>query len=86
MDMEYEPQLTIRGLHYDIRHGLLFKMDQFYNIQLGSVYRGRQKVPDEEVMKLYKRVRIPQNYVEAHLSGVRNTDTHSTELQLPTWD
>ncbi|CAC5420649.1 5'-nucleotidase domain-containing protein 2,5'-nucleotidase domain-containing protein 3 [Mytilus coruscus] len=33
--------------------GLLMKLDSFHNIQLGTVYRGMQKVPDQEVINLY---------------------------------
>ena len=67
LDLKYDSQSSVRGLHYDIEKGLLLKMDQFHNIQLGTVYRGMQKVEDEEVLQLYSRLKIPQDYVDAHL-------------------
>ena len=57
----------MRGLHYDIDRGLMLKIDQFNNIQLGTVYRGRKRLSDAEVKKLYGRLRLPWSYVE----GVR---------------
>lgn len=54
----------MRGLHYDIQKGLLLKLDSFMQIQLGSVYRGRTKIPDSEVLKIYKNRIIPIAYVE----------------------
>ena len=55
----------MRGLHYDIEKGLLLKMDQFHQIQLGSVYRGRTPVPDQEVKKLYNgSLRVPMDLIE----------------------
>jgi len=59
MDLQYEPQASVRGLHYDIEKGLLMKLDQFHNVQLGTVYRGRRRVNDEEVKRLYSGSRIP---------------------------
>ncbi|CAG2241314.1 5'-nucleotidase domain-containing protein 3,5'-nucleotidase domain-containing protein 2 [Mytilus edulis] len=53
LKFEYSAEFAVRGLHYDIRKGLLMKLDSFHNIQLGTVYRGMQKVSDEEVIKLY---------------------------------
>lgn len=54
----------MRGLHYDIEKGLLLKLDSFLQIQLGSVYRGLTKVPDQEVLKCYKNRILPIAYVE----------------------
>ena len=64
LDFQYQPNSSVRGLHYDIEKGLLFKLDQFHNIQLGTVYRGQESVSDEEAFELYSRPRIPWNYVE----------------------
>ncbi|XP_021422124.2 5'-nucleotidase domain-containing protein 2 [Oncorhynchus mykiss] len=50
---DYIPNFATRGLHYDIQKGLLMKIDAFHYIQLGTVYRGLNPVPDEEVLELY---------------------------------
>ncbi|CAO1425043.1 unnamed protein product [Diamesa hyperborea] len=62
--LEYIPHFAIRGLHYDIEKGLLLKLDSFLQIQFGTVYRGLTRVPDKEVLELYKNRIIPIAYVE----------------------
>ncbi|XP_039967625.1 5'-nucleotidase domain-containing protein 3 isoform X1 [Bactrocera tryoni] len=63
-NLEYIPRFAVRGLHYDIEKGLLLKLDSFLQIQLESVYRGLTKIPDSEVLKLYKNRILPIAYVE----------------------
>lgn len=40
-NLEYDPNFAVRGLHYDIKKGLLLKVDCFMQVQLGCVYRGK---------------------------------------------
>ncbi|XP_023340841.1 5'-nucleotidase domain-containing protein 3 isoform X2 [Eurytemora carolleeae] len=61
----YDPNFAIRGLHYDVEKGLFLKVDSFHQIQLGTVYRGREKLSDKDVLKLYKRRHLPVNYLES---------------------
>jgi 5' nucleotidase family len=56
--------LLRQRLQYDIEKGLLLKLDSFLQIQLGTVFRGLSRVPDEEVMNLYRNRFIPIAYVE----------------------
>ncbi|XP_064615785.1 5'-nucleotidase domain-containing protein 3-like [Liolophura sinensis] len=56
---KYDPNFAVRGLHFDVRKGLLMKLDSFHNIQLGTVYRGYQPVTDEEVKALYEGTHVP---------------------------
>lgn len=58
-------------VQYDIEKGLLLKLDSFLQIQLGSVYRGLSRVPDEEVLNLYRNRIIPIAYVEGEKGDVR---------------
>ncbi|RWS28865.1 5'-nucleotidase domain-containing protein 3-like protein [Leptotrombidium deliense] len=60
---DYIPGFAIRGLHYDIEHGLLMKIDSFHQIQKGSVYRGITPVSDEEVSKIYGDLYISQSLI-----------------------
>lgn len=55
---------------YDIEKGLLLKLDSFLQIQLGTVYRGLTRVPDDEVLKLYRNRIIPVKYVEGNKQSV----------------
>lgn len=75
--MEYIPGFAVRGLHYDIEKGLLLKLDSFLQIQLGSVYRGRTKVPDHEVLKLYKNRILPIAYVEGTSKNYQVINLHT---------
>jgi len=61
----YDPNFAIRGLHYDVEKGLFLKVDSFHQIQFGTVYRGKEKLSDEEVISLYTRRHLPINYLEA---------------------
>jgi len=60
----YDPLFPVRGLHYDVRKGLFLKIDSSCQIQLGTVYRGKQKLEDEEVLKLYKRRQLSVTQLE----------------------
>ncbi|XP_012256131.1 5'-nucleotidase domain-containing protein 3 isoform X2 [Athalia rosae] len=74
--LEYPEGFAVRGLHYDIEKGLLLKLDSFLQIQLGTVYRGLQPVPNDEVLRLYRNRIIPIAYVEAqnkHTQDIRST-------------
>lgn len=55
---------------YDIEKGLLLKLDSFLQIQLGTVFRGLSRVPDEEVLNLYRNRFIPIAYVEGEKGNV----------------
>ncbi|KAM9754160.1 5'-nucleotidase domain-containing protein 3 [Menidia menidia] len=56
---EYIPDFAVRGLHYDVQKALLMKIDAFHYIQLGTVYRGLNPVPDEEVIAMYEGSHVP---------------------------
>lgn len=71
LELEYEPNFAVRGLHYDVEKGLLVKLDSFLQLQLGSVYRGRTKVEADEVLKLYHNRLLPIAYVEGPNNSYR---------------
>lgn len=50
---DYNFSFVICGFYYDIQKSFLMKIDVFYYVQLGIVYRGFQFVLDEEVIELY---------------------------------
>uniref|UniRef100_A0AC34QT16 5'-nucleotidase domain-containing protein 3 n=1 Tax=Panagrolaimus sp. JU765 TaxID=591449 RepID=A0AC34QT16_9BILA len=52
---------AIRGLHYDIHNCCLLKVDAYNQIQRGTVYRGRRKLDNEEVLEIYGEYSIPEN-------------------------
>lgn len=58
INIEYCPDFAVRGCHYDVRKGLLLKLDSFHNIQLGTVYRGTKALSDEAVKTLYGGIHV----------------------------
>ncbi|KAH8236184.1 hypothetical protein KR026_003237 [Drosophila bipectinata] len=78
LELDYEPNFAVRGLHYDVEKGLLVKLDSFLQLQLGSVYRGRTKVEADEVLKLYHNRLLPIAYVE----GPNNSYRHNTNSKM----
>ncbi|XP_034476798.1 5'-nucleotidase domain-containing protein 3 isoform X2 [Drosophila innubila] len=78
LELEYEPNFAVRGLHYDVEKGLLVKLDSFLQLQLGSVYRGRTKVEADEVLKLYHNRLLPIAYVE----GPNSSHQHNTNSKM----
>ncbi|CAG0887023.1 unnamed protein product [Cyprideis torosa] len=69
--MDY-PVLTnffIRGLHYDISHGLFMKVDSFSKIQRRGVYRGTRRVSSKEVTRIFGEIpRIPHHRLEGGIT------------------
>ncbi|XP_003739114.1 5'-nucleotidase domain-containing protein 3-like [Galendromus occidentalis] len=62
-ELEYQPGFAIRGLHYDIKEGILMKIDLFHQIQFESVYRGLTPMKREDVERVYNGCYIPQNMI-----------------------
>uniref|UniRef100_A0A8C6ULJ1 5'-nucleotidase domain containing 3 n=1 Tax=Neogobius melanostomus TaxID=47308 RepID=A0A8C6ULJ1_9GOBI len=58
-EYEYIADFAVRGLHYDVQKALLMKIDAFHYIQLGTVYRGLNPVPDQEVIAMYEGSHVP---------------------------
>uniref|UniRef100_A0A672SG51 5'-nucleotidase domain containing 3 n=1 Tax=Sinocyclocheilus grahami TaxID=75366 RepID=A0A672SG51_SINGR len=58
-EYDYMPNFVIRGLHYDVQKALLMKIDAFHYIQLGTVYRGLNPVPEKEVIAMYEGSHVP---------------------------
>eukprot|EP01137_Pigoraptor_chileana_P011120 Opistho-2@61508 len=75
LDIPYDCNFAIRGLHYDIRKGFLMKVDAFQTIQLGTVYRGHHPVSNEDTLRLYNGAHIPMDYMNKHM--VQLTDLFS---------
>lgn len=63
-EMDYDPTFAIRGLHYDVARGLILKLDAFSHIQLGTVYRGKYQLSNEEIIEKYGGIYVPLRPVE----------------------
>lgn len=75
-NLVYDPNFPIRGLHFDVTKGLFLKVDSHHQIQLGSVYRGKQRLEDEEVMRIYHNTRLSVKTLENNnvSGGSRNVE------------
>ena len=78
----YNPSSVIRGLHYDIKKGILMKLDSFARIELGTVYRGHERLPDEEVFDLYKKRHLPAYYIESKNSKMAQLADNFSKPQM----
>uniref|UniRef100_A0A914XWH5 5'-nucleotidase domain-containing protein 3 n=1 Tax=Panagrolaimus superbus TaxID=310955 RepID=A0A914XWH5_9BILA len=61
LEITSDLSFAIRGLHYDIEHCVLLKVDAYNQIQRGTVYRGKRKLSDEEVKDIYGDFSVPDN-------------------------
>lgn len=64
LKFDYDPDLTIRGLHYDIANGLLIKVNSVLQIQSDAVFRGRRQLKDDEVGRIYPARRLKLDDLE----------------------
>ena len=63
----YDPNFCIRGLVFDRRNGTLLKLSHRQIVTPGAVFRGRQRLMDEEVVKLYNStLHLPHSYIRQH--------------------
>ncbi|KAK3095894.1 hypothetical protein FSP39_020452 [Pinctada imbricata] len=58
LSLDYKEDFAVRGCHYDVRKGLLMKLDSFHNIQLGTVYKGTRQLSDTAVKSLYNGTHV----------------------------
>lgn len=65
--LPYDPNFAIRGLHYDVKRGLLMKIDAFQNIQMGTVYRGHRPLSEAQTLQLYNGAHVAQDYMQAYM-------------------
>ena len=73
MDLDYDPSFAVRGLHYDIEKGILMKLDSFLQIELRCVYKGLTKVPENDVLKLYKSRKVPIRFIDMNFQSKVST-------------
>ncbi|GAB5587362.1 hypothetical protein Unana1_02262 [Umbelopsis nana] len=66
--LQFDPNFAIRGLHFDISNGWLMKIDSFANIQLSTVYVGREPIKDtNDVIKQHRGVHISPDYLQKNM-------------------
>ncbi|CAF3313491.1 unnamed protein product [Rotaria socialis] len=63
MNFCFRPGMGARGLHLDIKRGWLMKVDSYHNIQLGTVYRGMNAIPDDEVIAAHHGTKLSVDVV-----------------------
>lgn len=54
----YDPSFAIRGITVDRQKALLMKVSSFNRISVGSVFKGRRRLTNEEILKEYDGTRF----------------------------
>ena len=67
LQCQYDPQLTIRGLHYDVHKGLLIKVNSMLQIQSDVVFKGKRKLTEWEVSRVYPSRKLTLDKIEVHI-------------------
>ena len=63
----YDPTFCIRGLVFDRLNGTLLKLSHRQIVTPGAVFRGRRRLSDAEVAKLYTNtLHLPHSYIRKH--------------------
>ncbi|RUS21625.1 5' nucleotidase family-domain-containing protein [Endogone sp. FLAS-F59071] len=66
--LDFDPDFAIRGLHYDLQNGWLMKVDSFGNIQLNTVYVGREPIKNpDQIIQLHNGIHIPPHYLNTNM-------------------
>eukprot|EP00658_Telonema_sp_P-2_P003192 TRINITY_DN11169_c0_g6_i4.p1 TRINITY_DN11169_c0_g6~~TRINITY_DN11169_c0_g6_i4.p1 ORF type:complete len:475 (-),score=111.85 TRINITY_DN11169_c0_g6_i4:636-1937(-) len=67
----FNPRFATRGLHFDVRHGTLIKLDCNYGIQPTAVTQGNQQLARHEARRLYqdRHLSLPE---QAHLRAIQD--------------
>ena len=58
LSFEYDPNFSIRGLHFDCKRGVLLKLDFVFNINVDTVYYGRKLLQPHQIVKLYPGLHV----------------------------
>lgn len=73
--LKYDSSFTIRGLHFDVKNGYMMKLNSMSRVQLGSVYKGYQRVDDFEVLDEYGGT-----LVDVGLVGMQEENDYSARV------
>ncbi|KAK6057977.1 HAD superfamily hydrolase, 5'-nucleotidase, partial [Cooperia oncophora] len=92
----YDSEFAIRGLHFDVESSCLLKVDAFLQIQNGSVYKGKRRLADSEVKRLFPRLslsnidgrQVPQlvDFFSLPWAGLLSTVVHYCDLHHIVFD
>ncbi|KAI9296886.1 HAD-superfamily hydrolase [Neoconidiobolus thromboides FSU 785] len=73
LEFNYDPSFAVRGLHYDVKTGYLMKVDAYHNIQLNTVYFGKQPIKDiNTIIELHNGTHISPKYMLENLTQLND--------------
>ncbi|CAD5113891.1 DgyrCDS3051 [Dimorphilus gyrociliatus] len=78
---KFDPTFAVRGLHCDVQHGLLLKIDAFHDIQKGCVYRGLQPLSQDDIIDLYDGTHVNIDQMNNYYGSVKK-GSNATMHQL----
>lgn len=64
LDQPYIPDFCIRGLHFDVKLGLIMKIDERHIVQLDTVYRGHKHLGRETALQELGYDHIPKSLMD----------------------
>jgi len=70
MKFEYDPSFAVRGLHFDCQQGVLMKLDFVFNINIETVYLGREQLQPHQVYKRYPGLHLKREYAANNLRHI----------------
>ncbi|CAH8447770.1 unnamed protein product [Heterobilharzia americana] len=76
LDFEYA-EFARRGLHFDVKRGLLMKVDAFHHIQLDTVHRGFTLLSFDEILHVYRGSHLASDILKQKI-----TPSDTVMLQL----
>jgi HAD superfamily 5'-nucleotidase-like hydrolase len=66
LEKTYDPSFAIRGLHFDLRSGILLKLTFLGDVVSGAAYLGRRPLDDAALERIYPGMHIPQAELQSH--------------------
>ena len=70
---KYDPFFGVRGVAIDLEKGLLCKLSYIHQIAVRTVFRGRKRLPKEEVLALYSdSAHVSPTYRDQHMKPLND--------------
>ena len=66
LEKVFDPNFAIRGLHFDLRRGILLKLTFLGDVVSGAAYLGRRSLDDSVLEQIYPGMHIPQSELAQH--------------------
>lgn len=62
--LKYDEFFSISGLHFDVKEGFLLKLDANAEVNLSTVYRGKNRLTPKQILKVYHHIKLQTSNIE----------------------